>query len=173
MSCLIPTYFNSLRATYHSICRFDANSYSGGILKPTIAFSREVEHQMEHWNHSLCCTTLAIALQPWPSFLKRKIILLLSGSSKNILFCDQKKKFFSILSLSGGELSTDLVEKHKKLSDKLLLMVANSNGTMKLILEETILISSIKYSPPPLATFRWIFMLTLKFHQITNLNLLQ
>ena len=62
MSCLIPTYFNSLWATYHSICRFDANSYSGRILKPTIAFSREVEHQMEHWNHSLCCTTLAIAL---------------------------------------------------------------------------------------------------------------
>ena len=40
-------------------------------------------------------------------------------------------------------MSADLVEKHKKLSDKLLLMVANSNGTMKLILEETILISSI------------------------------
>ena len=51
-------------------------------------------------------------------------------------------------------MNADLVEKHKKLSDKLLLMVANSNGTMKLILEETILIfiSSIKYSPPPLVT---------------------
>ena len=61
-------------------------------------------------------------------------------------------------------MSADLVEKHKKLSDKLLLMVANSNGTMKLILEETILISSIKYSPPPLVTFQWIFLLTLKFH---------
>ena len=54
-----------------------------------------------------------------------------------------------------AEVSADLVEKHKKLSDKLLLMVANSNGTMKLILEETILISSIKYSPPPLVTLQW------------------
>ena len=35
-----------------------------------------------------------------------------------------------------GEVSAELVQKRKKLSDKLLLMVSNSKGTIKLISEE-------------------------------------
>ena len=42
-----------------------------------------LEHQMEHWNHSLGCTGFGYSPSSpsWPSFVKRKMIFLLSGSS--------------------------------------------------------------------------------------------